>query len=129
MCFDKNLFNQLSLAQFGFSPMLPQNCSKPPKNAQLDAIASAAAAMGHLAPPFARFNPLALEKLVASQQQRATPSVTSDKALSVMRLDFRREDLDLVLFGSVKPAEEKREATSGVALSGLRIGELSYGEI
>ena len=55
-------------------------------------------------------------------------SLTPDKALSVMRLDFRREDLDLVLYGSVKPAEQKTGATGGVALSGLRIGELSYGK-
>ena len=131
MCFDKNLVNQLSLAQFAFSPMIPQNCSKPTKNAQLDALASAAAAVGHLPPPLAHFNPLAFEKLLASQQQhqqRMASSLTPDKALSVMRLDFRREDLDLVLYGSVKPAEQKTGATGGVALSGLRIGELSYGK-
>ena len=118
-------------------PNSSQNCAKAAKNAQFDALTAAAAnaaAAGHLPSPFAHFNPLALEKLMAShqqqqQQQQQQHRMTSDKALSLMRLDFSRQDLDLVLYGSVKPAEQKSDVTRGVALSGLRVGELSYGKI
>lgn len=41
---------------------------------------------------------------------------------------FSQEDLDMVLYGYARGKPGSPGATQGHALSGLRIGELSYGE-
>ena len=44
-------------------------------------------------------------------------------------LDFSRDELDMVLYGYAKASERDAKPKLGVALSGLRIGELSYGKL
>ena len=50
-------------------------------------------------------------------------------SLKMIGLDFSRDELDMVLYGYVKAAEKDVQPKIGVALSGLRIGELSYGKL
>ena len=55
-------------------------------------------------------------------------SMTSPEPnLKLMGFEFSQKELDMVLYGYARGSEKENQPGLGLALSGLRIGELSYG--